>query len=251
MENIISEYFLNRRTIRNYKNERIAREKIDAMLLEASHAPTTGNMQLYSVVVTDDEHGKEALSPMHFGQPMVKSCAAVLTFCVDTHRFEKWSEESGTEAAFDNLQMFLCGVMDTMAFAQQFCTIAEMNGYGTCYLGTTTYNCEEIAAELGLPEHVIPLITVTLGVPGDEGVDVGRLPLGAVAHYGRYPQYKKGDVKALFAEKEGRDDSKGFVAENGKDSLAAVFTEVRYPRKNNEPFSEKLASMLKKQGYIK
>lgn len=251
MRNLFSEYFFNRRTVRNYKKEEIARERIDGMLLEASHAPTTGNMQLYSVIVTDDDQGKAVLSPLHFGQPMVKGCSAVLTFCVDLYRFEMWCEESGTKAGFGNLQMFLCGVMDTMAFAQQFCTIAEINGYGTCYLGTTTYNCRKIAEALDLPEHVIPLITVTLGVPADIGVETGRLPLEAVAHYGSYPRYGRGDVKALFAGKEAREDSRRFVAENSKSSLAEVFAQVRYPAETNVEFSEKLAALLAKQGILK
>lgn len=241
-------YFLQRRTIRNYTSEPIAVEKIISMLDAASHAPTTGNMQLYSVVISVEPGDKKALSPLHFGQPMVESCAAVLTFCVDLYRFEKWCEESGTKAGFDNLQMFLCGVMDTMAVAQQFVTIAETEGYGSCYLGTTLYNCKEICRTLSLPDHVIPLITVTLGIPADKGVDVGRLPVKAFAHIGSYPKYAPGEVKSLFAEKEGREDSAGFIAENSKSSLAEVFTEVRYPKSVNEEFSAKLREYLLSQG---
>ena len=63
------ESFLNRRTIRKYKQEDIPAEKIESLLFQASRAATMGNMQLYSVVVTRSEEMKEKLSPLHFGCP--------------------------------------------------------------------------------------------------------------------------------------------------------------------------------------
>ena len=41
-----------------------------------------------------------------------------------------------------------------------------------------------------------------------------------------------------------------FVAENAKETLAQVFTDVRYTRKNNEFFSEKFINALKQQGFM-
>ena len=41
------------------------------MLAAAFHAPNTGNMQWYSVVVTCDENKKQELAPAHFNQPSV------------------------------------------------------------------------------------------------------------------------------------------------------------------------------------
>ena len=42
-------YWENRRTIRRYADRDVPSELLDGLLLKASHAPTTGNMQLYSV----------------------------------------------------------------------------------------------------------------------------------------------------------------------------------------------------------
>ena len=50
-------FFLKRKTVRKYIKENISDEKIAQMLTEASHAPTTGNMQLYSVVTTRTPEG--------------------------------------------------------------------------------------------------------------------------------------------------------------------------------------------------
>ena len=231
-------FFLNRRTYRQYANEVISDEIIGQMLTEASHAPTTGNMQLYSVVTTRSQEGKEKLSPAHFNQPSVKGCDVVLTFCADFNRFVHWCEVSGAIPGYDNFQSFMTAVLDVTIFAQQFCTIAEMRGYGCCYLGTTTYNAPQIADALDLPKRVVPVITITLGVPMGDAPKSDRLPLDAILHEEVYQDYTEDQIKVLYAEKEAREDSKRFVEENNKQSLAQVFTDVRYTKQANETFSK-------------
>ena len=80
-------YFFDRATVREYSSQDIENDKLNEMIEAASHAPTTGGMQLYSVVMTRDKAIKEKLAPCHFGQPMVTSAPAVLTFCADFRRF--------------------------------------------------------------------------------------------------------------------------------------------------------------------
>lgn len=244
-------FFLNRRTIRRYSPEPVAPALLDSLLEAAAHAPTTGNMQLYSVVVTTAADEKKALAPFHFGQPQVEGAAAVLTFCADFNRFSRWCEVRSAEPCYDNLQSFMAATLDTIAFAQQFNTLAEAAGLGVCWLGTTTYNAPEIAGALGLPALVVPLITLTVGYPADGGEEVGRLPLEAVVHHGSYRDYSPADIDRLYTEKESREDSRRFVAENNKETLAQVFTDVRYPRSNNELFSEKFLAYLKESGFLK
>ena len=242
-------FFLNRRTYRQYANEVISDEIIGQMLTEASHAPTTGNMQLYSVVTTRSQEGKEKLSPAHFNQPSVKGCDVVLTFCADFNRFVHWCEVSGAIPGYDNFQSFMTAVLDVTIFAQQFCTIAEMRGYGCCYLGTTTYNAPQIADALDLPKRVVPVITITLGVPMGDAPKSDRLPLDAILHEEVYQDYTEDQIKRLYAEKEAREDSKRFVEENNKQSLAQVFTDVRYTKQANEAFSKIYLDFIKNRKF--
>lgn len=243
------EYFKGRRTVRHYTTEPISDGEIERLVELAAHAPTTGNMQLYSVVVTRDEEMKRKLSPMHFNQPSVMASAAVLTFCADFNRFVKWCEASYTKPGYDNFQSFMTAVLDTTIFAQQFCTAAEMNGYGCCYLGTTTYNAPEIAELLQLPELVVPVTTLTIGRPAAHPEDCGRLDPSAVIHHEHYRDYTPQAISAIYAEKEAREDSRQFVAENGKQSLAQVFTDVRYTREANEHFSRVYRDFIEHAGF--
>lgn len=238
------DFFANRRTIRQYTSQNVSDEMLNQLLLEASHAPTTGNMQLYSVIVTRSEEMKKQLAPCHFNQPQATGCSVLLTFCADFNRFTKWCEQRGANPGYDNLQSLVTAAIDTVAFAQQFVTAAEMKGLGCCYLGTTTYNAPDIAKILGLPTRVVPLVTISVGYPADNGREDGRLPLQAIMHSERYHDYSPTDIDKLYAEKEAREDSKQYVAENGKQTLAQVFTDVRYTREANEHFSEVLKNYL-------
>ena len=83
----------NRATVRQYSDKEVSKELINRLLEVAGHASTTGNMQLYSVVVTRDAEKKKALAPTHFNQPTFTNAPVVITFCADFNRFVKWCEE--------------------------------------------------------------------------------------------------------------------------------------------------------------
>lgn len=242
----------NRRTIRKYTEQDIPEELLNELLEVAVRASNTGNMQLYSVVVTRDQSNKEKLAPAHFNQPMITTAPVVLTFCADANRFVKWAEQRKAEAGFDNLQTFIASTIDAMLFAQAFCDAAEENGLGICYLGTTAYNADKIIEALSLPRLVVPIVTVTVGYPAQPLPEqVERLPLAAVVHQESYVDYTPESIDELYGEKEALEVNKQFVKENNKETLAQVFTDVRYTKKNNEYFSEVLLKVLKDQGFMK
>lgn len=244
-----NEYFSNRRTVRNYDITRdIPDSLLEKMLRQASQAPNTGNMQTYSVIVTRKKDYRAALAPAHFNQPAILNAPVILTFCLDFNRFNEWCRINDTIPGLNNLQGFTWGVIDTAIFAQQFCTIAEMNGLGTCYLGTTTYNAESISRTLNLPDDVVPVITVTLGYPAEQPEKSDRLPIEAIIHREHYHRANANEVKEIYSEKESLSSSKTFVAENSKDNLAQVYAEVRYPREANEKFSKVYNDFLKNKG---
>lgn len=243
----LNEYFMNRHTVRAFSDRAVDMELLRQLVEEASHAPNTGNMQLYSVILTTSDEGKRALAPLHFNQPCVEGCAVLLTFCIDMNRFARWCQVSDATPGFDNLQMLMAAAIDCSLFAQQFNTAAEMRGLGGCFLGTTAYNAPEIASVLDCPDRVVPLISLALGYPAEAVAGVpaqDRLPVEAIMMEERYRQFTDDEVRGLYAGKEARADNRHFVEENGKQTLAQVFADVRYPRESNEAFSATLASYL-------
>jgi nitroreductase len=240
-----------RRTIRQYTDRDIPEEMLQELLEVAARASNTGNMQLYSVVVTRDRSRKEKLAPAHFNQTMVTGAPVVLTFCADANRFVKWASRRKADAGFDNFQTFIAAVIDSMLFAQTFCVAAEEKGLGICYLGTTTYNAASIIEALSLPRLVVPVTTITAGYPAEPLPEQPeRLPLAAVVHREHYTDYTEQAIDALYRDKEALEANRRFVEENGKETLAQVFTDVRYSRKNNEFFSEEFLKVIRSQGFM-
>jgi hypothetical protein len=88
-----------------------------------------------------------------------------------------------------------------------------------------------------------------LGYPAEEGAESGRLPVEAIMHCDTYKDYTAESINKLYAEKEARADSKQFVADNNKKTLAQVFTDVRYTRANNEYFSEVFKQFVETAGF--
>ena len=241
-------YFGERRSVRSFRSDGPDEALLRRILTAAMRAPNTGNMQLYSAVLTRDPEQLAALRPAHFNQP-ASQAPVLLTVCADVRRFERWCEVSGAEPEFRNLQGLTAAVIDACLFAQQVTTIAEMEGLGTCWLGTTTYNAPEIAAALRLPQGVVPVGTLAIGWPASEPAQCERLPLEAVVFEECYPELSDADIKRLYAAKDDFEPNKAFVAENGKQTLAQVFTDVRYPASTSEPFSEKFRQYLLDSGF--
>ena len=239
------------RTIRKYTHQQIDPELLNKLLETACRASNTGNMQAYSIVVTTDNELKKQLSPAHFNQPMITNAPVVLTFCADFNRFTKWCQQRDAEPGYDNFQSFMATAIDALIAAQTFCIAAESVGLGICYLGTTTYNAREIINTLKLPKLVVPITTITVGYPDGLPDQTDRLPLNAVVHSETYKDYSKEDIDKIYTEKENSDFYKQFVSENKKETLAQVFTDIRYSKKNNEFFTEKFLTVLKEQGFLK
>lgn len=239
----------NRRTIRKFKSQDVSDETLRPLFEKAFRASTTGNMQLYSVIVTRDKGQKEKLAPAHFNQPAYANAPMVITFCADFNRFTKWCEQRNATPEYNNAESFACAVLDATIVAQTFCVAAEEAGLGICYLGTTTYNPDQIAEVLQLPKLVVPIVTLSVGYPDENPSCSDRLPIEAIVHQERYKDYTKEDIDRIYAEKESLEENKKFVEENHKENLAQVFTDIRYTKKDMEFFSQKLLDFIQKQGF--
>jgi nitroreductase len=246
----VSDVLLNRRTIRKYSSEPLDDKLLNDILVMGCRASTTGNMQVYSIIITRDDQMKKELSPFHFNQTMITEAPVVLTFCADFNRFNRWCLLSKAEPGYNNFLSFITAAIDALLVAQTVCIAAESRGLGICYLGTTTYMAHKIIEILKLPKGVVPVTTVTIGWPAEKPEQVDRLPLDAVIHNETYSDYSDQDIKKYYKEKEERSDSRQFVDENKKGSLAQVFTDIRYKKADNVLFSGVLLQVMKDQGFM-
>jgi nitroreductase len=246
----ISDILLNRRTIRKYSQEPVEVTLLNELLKMGCRASTTGNMQVYSIIITRDDEKKRELAPLHFNQTMVTEAPVVLTFCADFNRFNKWCVLRKAEPGYNNFLSFMTASIDALIVAQTFCIAAEAKGLGICYLGTTTYMAHKIIDVLKLPKGVVPVTTITLGWPSEKPDQPDRLPPDAVIHNEIYCDYTDEKIEMFYKCKEERSDSLQFLRENNKETLAQVFTDVRYKKTDNVYFSNILLQVLKDQGFM-
>jgi nitroreductase len=241
---------MNHRSIRKYKSKPIGESILNDILLAGTRASTTGNMQVYSIIITTDEEIKKQLSPCHFNQPMILQAPVVLTFCADFNRFNKWCELRNAKPGYDNFLSFFTASIDALLVAQNVCIAAEERGLGICYLGTTTYTADKIIDILKLPKGVVPVTTVVVGYPDETPELTDRLPLASVIHQEIYQDYSDGDIDQIYSAKEALPLTQKLLQENSKETLAQIFTDNRYTKKDNVAFSKVLMKVLEQQGFM-
>ena len=241
---------MTRRTIRKYSTKDVDKALIDQLLTQASRTQTMGNMQLYSVVVTRSDEGKKALAPAHFNQPMVTAAPVVLTICADFRRSTDWCMQRKADPGYNNFLSFINAATDALLYTQTFCNLAEEAGLGLCFLGTTVYMPDMIIDALQLPKLVMPVATLTIGWPDEEPALTDRLPLASFVHEETYKPYTAEKIDEYYAEKEALDENREFVRINNKETLAQIFTDIRYTRKDNIAMSEGMLKALRRQGFL-
>lgn len=239
-----------RRSIRRYQDKDVDNTLLTRLIKEAERTQTMGNLQLYSVVVTRSKELKTKLAPAHFNQPMVTGAPVVLTFCADYRRTTLWAEQRQATPGYDNPLSFANAMTDALLFCQTFCNLAEEEGLGCCFLGTTVYQPQSIIDTLQLPELVFPVATITLGWPDENPPLSDRLPVSTIIHEETFHDYSAADIDKAYAYKEQLDENKEFIKINNKQTLAQVFTDCRYTKADCEAMSETLLEALRKQKFL-
>lgn len=239
-----------RRSIRRYQDKDVDNTLLTRLIKEAERTQTMGNLQLYSVVVTRSKELKAKLAPAHFNQPMVTGAPVVLTFCADYRRTTLWAEQRQATPGYDNPLSFVNAMTDALLFCQTFCNLAEEEGLGCCFLGTTVYQPQSIIDTLQLPELVFPVATITLGWPDENPPLSDRLPVSTIIHEETFHDYSVADIDKAYAYKEQLDENKELVKINNKQTLAQVFTDCRYTKADCEAMSETLLEALRKQKFL-
>ena len=239
-----------RRTIRQYSNREVSQELLNRLMTEASRTQTMGNLQLYSVVVTRSAEKKQQLAPAHFNQPMVTKAPVVLTVCADFNRTSVWARNRKAVPGYDNFLSFVNASIDALLFTQTLCNLMDEEGLGYCFLGTTVYMPQMIIDTLHLPQLVMPVATITVGWPAEEPPLSDRLPLESFVHEETYKDYMAQDIDTYYQYKEQLVENRHFCDINKKETLAQIFTDIRYTKKDNEAMSAGLLEVLKHQGFL-
>lgn len=98
------------------------------------------------------------------------------------------------------------------------------------FSGNYHYNPHQIIDILHLPELVVPVATITVGYPDESPAQPDRLPIKGIIHKEVYHDYTPEDIDEIFAYKESLPENRQFVEINHTETLAQIFTDIRYKR---------------------
>jgi nitroreductase len=244
------EFINQHRSIRNFTDRRIDSEILEKILIAGTRASTTGNMQVYSMVVTTEDSLKMQLWEAHFKQNMVIQAPVIITFCADFNRFNQWCKLRKALPGYDNFLSFFTAAIDALLVSQNVALAAESYSLGICYLGTTTYMAEKIIKILDLPKYVVPVTSIVIGYPAESPELTERIPLNGVVHFEKYTDYTEERINEIYTEKESSVLTSKLLIENNKETLAQIFTDNRYSKKDNVLFSNLFLKVIEEQGFM-
>jgi nitroreductase len=148
------EVIRKRRSIRKYLDEAVSSEKLETILRAAMQAPTARNLQPWEFVVTQRRDIMNRVPVVHPYAQMVPSAGAVILVC-------------GNKECQNDISYIL---EDCSAAVQNILLETVNQGLGAVWLGV--YPKEDrirgITKLFNLPEHVVPVALISIGVPGEE-----------------------------------------------------------------------------------
>ncbi len=242
------EVMLRHRSIRRFTEEPVGEALLREIVECGLRASNTGNMQLYSVIATREEPRRSQLLQLHYGQ--CATAPLLLTICTDVHRYHRYCQVNQCDEPYGNLLWWSSALVDASLFAQNLGLAAEARGLGFCHLGTVMYNTAQIAALLECPEGVVPVITLALGHPAEEGRMSERIGPEGVLHSEVYHPYTDDDIRRIHAVRDTDPFNQEMVRQNGTRNYCEIFTTKRYPRQMNEEVSAKLEAFLRGSGMM-
>ncbi|MFO1118478.1 MAG: NADPH-dependent oxidoreductase [Beijerinckiaceae bacterium] len=180
---------LDHRSVRAYLPDALPDGALERIVAAAQSAPTSSNMQTWSVVAVEDPQRKARLARVAGNQQHILECPVLLVWIADHARIRGLSAAAGAPVAgLDYFESFLVAAIDAALAAQNATVAAESLGLGAVYIGALRNDPETVAAELGLPPHAAAMFGMCLGWPDlARASDVKpRLPQAAVLHRERY-----------------------------------------------------------------
>lgn len=176
----------NHRSIRKFKQVEIPREHIHEIVRSGQGAASSQFVQAYSVIVIKNKAKKDLMASLAGNQKQISECPVFLLFCADLKRIEYACKKESIEMDYDWAETLIVGVVDTALVAQNVLVAAESLGYGGCYIGGIRNNPKQVSELAGLPDKVLPLFGLTLGVPNEDPEVKPRLPIELILHEETY-----------------------------------------------------------------
>ncbi|AZG48407.1 nitroreductase family protein [Gordonia insulae] len=206
---------LAHRSVREFLDAPVTDAQLTSIVAAAQSASTSSNLQAWSVIAVRDADRRSRLAALAGDQRFLRCAPLVLVWLADLGRAARLAAEHRTQlGATDYLETTILGFVDASLAAQNAALAAESLGLGTVFVGAFRNRPAEVAAELGLPDHVFATFGLAVGVP-DPAESAGikpRLPQEVVLHRETYDPARD----SAIADYDVR--LRGYNTEHGRDA---------------------------------
>ncbi|MBT3332860.1 MAG: hypothetical protein HOK21_11670 [Rhodospirillaceae bacterium] len=176
----------NRVSVRKFKDDPVSDELIDQVLKASFRAPTSSNIQSYSVVIVQDPEIREKLAVVTGNQKHVIKAPVFLAFCADLTRIEHALSIHDHSLADNNMEIGLVSSIDASLVGMSVYLAAESVGLKGVMIGAVRNDAVETARLLGLPPQVYCVFGMCLGWPDEAPAQKPRMDYSSMVHYERY-----------------------------------------------------------------
>jgi len=164
--NAVISSLLSHRSVRAYLPQPLPEGTLETAIAAAQSAASSSNLQVWSVIAVEDPARKARLAVLAGDQRHILQAPLFLVWLADLSRLKRLAEARGIETAgLSYIELLVVGIVDTALAAQNAVAAFESLGIGTVYIGALRNNIGPVAAELGLPSHVLPVFGLTVGYP--------------------------------------------------------------------------------------
>lgn len=207
---------LSHRSVRAYRPDPVPARTVETLVAAAQSAPSSSNLQTWSVIVVEDQARKARLAEFAGGQKHIVEAPLFLVWLADLSRAERLAKRfEHADEGLQFLETFLVAVIDAALAAQNAVVAAESLGLGSVYIGAIRNKPRAVAEELGLPPNVAAAFGLCIGYPdATRPAQVKpRLPQDVVIHHERYSDAgDEAGIAAYDATLRGFQDSEGLPA---------------------------------------
>ncbi len=182
---------LAHKSVRRFQPRPLPPGTLDLIGASAQSAASSSNLQAWSVIALQDPEHKAQAAKLCGDQDFIRKAPLFLVFCADLARLTAVSAQEGLPG--DGLaytELFLVATIDAALAAQNAAACAEGLGLGICYVGAARNHPQELADLLKLPQRVIALFGMAIGIPSEDDTTQikPRLPQSGLIHHETYSE---------------------------------------------------------------
>ena len=232
-----------RGSVRDFKPDPIPDAWLDALLAAGQRAPTSSNIQAYSIVVVKNPATKARLSELANNQQHIIDCPVFLALCADITRPQLAARMHGTKYLGHTFEKGLVASIDAALVGMTITLAADSLGLGSVMIGAMRNRPLEVHDLLGLPRGAYVVFGMCLGFPRTPPVPKPRQPLETVVHRERYDGSRAREGLEVYDR-----ELAAYYIGQGRETPDQAWTQV-VAEKFSKPMRTRLRQELHEMGF--